>query len=194
MKKFNEHTMAVFAEMKTDYEGMTNLMLDVALGREIYADGEKISKSDANAKILDFSRKVLDITDIKDTDIKKHHDSTITLSATYNISVYATKDGYENSDVVTATLCWIDQEPKTEGITNSEANVPAKALLIQNSGGIINVQGADDGEHISIYGVNGMEVGSAISQNGMATINTSLQTGSVAIVKSGQKSIKVILK
>jgi len=67
MKKFNEHTMAVFAEMKTDYEGMTNLMLDVALGREIIVDGQKISKSDANAKILDFSRKVLDITDVKDS-------------------------------------------------------------------------------------------------------------------------------
>ena len=65
-KIFNEHTMAVFAAMDTDYEGMTNLMLDVALGREIYADGEKISKADANAKILDFSRQVLGITDIND--------------------------------------------------------------------------------------------------------------------------------
>lgn len=66
MKKFNEHTMAVFAAMNTDYEGMNNLMLDVALGREIFADGEKISKADANAKILDFSRKVLGIENTKD--------------------------------------------------------------------------------------------------------------------------------
>lgn len=66
MKKFNEHTMAVFAAMNTDYEGIKNLMLDVALNREIFADGQKISKADANAKILDFSRQVLGITDIKD--------------------------------------------------------------------------------------------------------------------------------
>lgn len=69
MKKFNEHTMAVFAAMNTDYEQMNNLMQDVALGREIY-DSETdrvITKSEANAKILDFSRQVLGITDIKDT-------------------------------------------------------------------------------------------------------------------------------
>lgn len=151
-----------------------------------YEKGKLIFMSETEGAICQFT--------ITDKDIKTERGNEIQLSVTYNISVYATKDGFENSDVVTATLCWIDQEPKTEGITNSEANVPAKALLIQNNRGIINVQGADDGEHISIYGVNGMEVGSAISQNGMATINTSLQTGSVAIVKSGQKSIKVMLK
>ena len=67
MKNFNEHTKAVFANMNTNYDEMNNLMQDVALGREIY-DAEtdrKISKAEANAKILDFSRQVLGITDIK---------------------------------------------------------------------------------------------------------------------------------
>ena len=68
-KNFNEHTMAVFAANKTDYESVSNLMTDVALGREIYDDetGRVISKAIANAKILDFSRQVLGITDVKDT-------------------------------------------------------------------------------------------------------------------------------
>lgn len=68
MKKFSEHTMAVFTAMDTDYDAMNNLMQDVALGREIY-DSETdrvITKSEANAKILDFSRQILGITDIKD--------------------------------------------------------------------------------------------------------------------------------
>lgn len=67
-KKFNEHTMAVFAANNTDYESISNLMTDVALGREIYDDESQrvISKQEANAKILDFSRQVLGITDIKD--------------------------------------------------------------------------------------------------------------------------------
>ena len=38
------------------------------------------------------------------------------------------------------------------------------------------------------------EAGSAISQSGAATINTNLQPGSVAIVKIGQKSVKVVVK
>lgn len=68
MKKFNERTMSVFAAMNTDYDAMNNLMQDVALGREIYdAESERvISKAEANAKILDFSRQVLGITDVKD--------------------------------------------------------------------------------------------------------------------------------
>jgi len=46
------------------------------------------------------------VYEIKDTDIKKGYDAKVSLSATYNISVYATKTGYENSDVATATLVW----------------------------------------------------------------------------------------
>ena len=66
MKNFNEHTKAVFAAMDTTYDEMNNLMQDVALGRELY-DAEsdrKISKAEANAKILEFSRQILGITDI----------------------------------------------------------------------------------------------------------------------------------
>lgn len=68
MKKFNDHTIAVFTAMNTDYESMNNLMQDFALGREIYdAESDRvITKAEANAKILDFSRQILGITDIKD--------------------------------------------------------------------------------------------------------------------------------
>lgn len=67
MKKFKETTMAVFAAMNTNYEAMSNLMQDVALGREIYDSetGRVISKAEANAKILDFSRQIMGITDIE---------------------------------------------------------------------------------------------------------------------------------
>lgn len=68
MKNFNQNTMAVFSAMGTNYDEMNNLMQDVALGRELYDDesDRKISKTEANAKILDFSRQVLGIKDIKD--------------------------------------------------------------------------------------------------------------------------------
>jgi uncharacterized ParB-like nuclease family protein len=134
------------------------------------------------------------VTDITDSDIKRHYDANIQLTATYTISVYATKAGYDNSDVATATLCWIDVDPKTEGINNGIAQVPAKAVLIQAVGGTINVQGCDDGERIGVYSINGCQVGTSVSQNGTATINTTLQPGSVSIVKIGQKSVKVMMK
>ena len=134
------------------------------------------------------------VTDITDADIKKHYDATISLTATYTISVYATKSGYDNSETATATLCWIDQQPKTEGITNGIANIPAQAVLIQSEGGSIKVQGVDEGTQVNVYGINGTQAGSAISQSGAATINTNLQPGSIAIVKIGQKSVKVVMK
>ena len=131
---------------------------------------------------------------ITDNDIKAGSGNEVQLTVTYNISVYATKAGYENSEAASATLCWIDQTPATEGITDGIANVPARTLLIKNNGGQLTIEGADDGEAISVYTVNGMQSGSAISQNGAASINTNLQAGSIAIVKIGDKSFKVVIK
>ena len=134
------------------------------------------------------------VTNITDSDINEYHTSQISLTATYNISVYATKAGYDNSETATATLCWIDQQPKTEGITNGIANIPAQAVLIQSEGGSIKVQGVDEGTQVNVYSINGTQAGSAISQNGQAVVATNLQAGSVAIVKIGQKSVKVVVK
>ena len=131
---------------------------------------------------------------ITDTDIKDYTTSSIQLNATYSINVRATKSGYLDSDVATATLCWIDASPKTEGITNGIANIPAQAVLIQSEGGSIKVQGVDEGTQVNVYSINGTQAGSAISQSGAATINTNLQPGSIAIVKIGQKSVKVVMK
>ena len=131
---------------------------------------------------------------ISDSDIKSYSSNEVDLSVTYNISVYAAKAGYENSETVTATLCWIDADPKTEGITDGKAEIPAKAILIQNNGSTLTIQGADDGTAVSVYGVNGTQSGSAISNNGSAMVTTNLQPGSIAIVKIGEKSVKVVLK
>lgn len=113
---------------------------------------------------------------------------------TYNISVYATKTGYENSDIATATLCWIDVDPKTEGITNNMAQVRAKAVLIQSNGNVLTISGADEGEEISVYNTAGKKVGSAKADIDTTSVHTSLQSGSIAIVKIGQKTVKVMMK
>jgi len=134
------------------------------------------------------------VTNITVADATQYYDATIQLSATYNISVYATKEGYDNSETVTATLCWIDQQPKTEGITDGIVNVTAKAVLIKSNGGMLTVEGVDDGETIDVYTINGVNRGSVVSQNGMASIDSNIQSGNVAIVRIGQKSVKVIVK
>ena len=135
---------------------------------------------------------------ITDTDVKQGYDAEVSLTATYEISVYATKAGYENSDVATATLVWgsatfTDTTPATaiEMVPAMEAAMP---VLIQNNGGMLTIQGAQDGTPVSVYTIAGTEAGSAVSQNSRATISTSMQQGDIAIVRIGNRSVKVVLK
>ena len=132
---------------------------------------------------------------ITDNDIMAGSGNEVQLTATYNISVYATKEGYENSEIVTATLCWIESEPKVEGITTDVvAQVPSKAVLMQSHGGVLTVQGTNDNALVSVYTIEGKLVGESVSRNGYAEVNTALQPGSVVIVKIGQKSVKITMK
>lgn len=134
------------------------------------------------------------ITDISDTDIKQHYSPTITLSATYEIRVYAIKQGYNNSDVVTATLCWIAKDPETNGTVNNILDARMQAVMIQSSNGTVTIDGLDEGMQVGIYTTDGIPAGSAISKNGSAAIHTNMTFGSVAIVKIGQKAVKVVIK
>ena len=133
---------------------------------------------------------------IKDDDIRLYDTDEIELSVTYTITVIATKDDYDNSDEATATLCWVEQQPTTEGITDEDAIMEMKALpvLIQSQGGIITIQGAAEGTPIAIYDTSGKKYGTTISGKDSATIATSLRPGSVAIVKLGEKSVKIVIK
>jgi len=133
------------------------------------------------------------VSEITDADVKKNYTAEVDLSITYTISVYATKEGYRDSEVATATLCWIEVEPQKEGITDDEVSVSevkAVPVLIQADGRQIVITGAADGTPISVFSINGMQAGSAISQNGKTTIPVQL-SGNIAIVKIGDRSVKV---
>ena len=77
---------------------------------------------------------------------------------------------------------------------NGITNMTDKPIHIQNNEGIISIQGTDELTPVSVYNINGTLVGSAISHNGTATIHTHLPVGSAAIVKIGQKAVKVVVK
>lgn len=131
------------------------------------------------------------VTEITDMDIKKHYDATISLAATYNVSVYATKVGYEDSDISSLTLCWIEHTP---AISTGTVQVPAMPIIIHNDGGSLMIQGADDGTTVSIFNINGTMIGTTTSQSGEAVLDTTLKTGSTVIIKIGQKSLKFMVK
>ena len=96
--------------------------------------------------------------------------------------------------MATATLCWIDANPQTEGISNGIAKVRANPVLIQSYGNVISVSGAEIGSPISVFDVSGKEVGSATVSSETTYINTNLTRGQIGIIKIGEKSVKFIMK
>ena len=132
---------------------------------------------------------------ISDTDIASYSGNEVQLCVTYTITVYATKEGYANSDTATATLCWIDVKPQTEGLTDENATeIKALPVLIQAQGNIISVQGLATGTEVSAYNTSGMLLDTIISGQDTATLRTKLPAGSTAIVKIGDKAVKVMVK
>ena len=134
------------------------------------------------------------VSEIKDVDIKKFYDSSINLSATYEISVYATKSGYENSDVATATLVWTNAvftETTPETPTSAKAIAESIPMLISAQNGTITVRGEQNGLPLTVYSADGKMLGSATIKDGQASISTNLQRGEIAIVKAGTRSVKI---
>ena len=74
------------------------------------------------------------------------------------------------------------------------AEVQAVPVLIQTQGNTITVEGAEAGTEIILYGTNGVQLDSVIATTGVASLNASSLSGSVAIVKIGNKTVKVLMK
>ncbi|MBP3373127.1 MAG: leucine-rich repeat domain-containing protein [Bacteroidaceae bacterium] len=129
------------------------------------------------------------ITNVVAEDAKKYYEPWIEFNATYNIEVYAMKANYENSDTVNVALVWV--ENGKVGEESGVISVEAAPVLIQANGGNLTINGVAKGCEIVVYTLNGTEVTRATATEGSTTINTGLQSGTVAIVKLGNKSVKI---
>ena len=112
----------------------------------------------------------------------------VTLSAAYNISVYATADGYKASDKAEATLYWINANLDTGTNINM---VKTRGVVASAHDGIITLSGLDNGEVVKFYATDGKYLGSMVAANGTASyaVNESL-----VIAKVGKDSIKIAVK
>ena len=128
---------------------------------------------------------------ITDTDIKSDalsENGEVSLSAAYNISVYATADGYKASDKAEATLYWINAN--LDNSTNINM-VRTRGVVASAHDGIITLSGLDNGEVVKFYAADGKYLGSSVAANGSASfaVNESL-----VIAKVGKDSIKIAVK
>lgn len=135
------------------------------------------------------------ISDIADSDVKRHYDGCVELTATYNITAYATRAGYEDSDVATATLVWATATfTPGEETSAKEIAVDALPLLITQEDGMVTVSGVADGAMVTAYSSNGTMVASAKAIGNAALLNLSDLQGKVAVLNVGGKSAKIAIK
>ena len=128
---------------------------------------------------------------ITDTDIKSDalsENGEVTLSAAYNISVYATAEGYKASDKAEATLYWINAN--LDNGTNIN-QVRTRGVVASAHDGIISLSGLDDGEVVKFFAADGKYLGSTVAANGAASYAVS---ESLVIAKVGKDSIKIAMK
>ena len=128
---------------------------------------------------------------ITDTDIKSDalsENGEVSLSAAYNISVYATADGYKASDKAEATLYWINAN--LENGTNIN-QVRTRGVVASAHDGIISLSGLDDGEIVKFFAADGKYLGSTVAANGAASYAVS---ESLVIAKVGKDFIKMAMK
>ena len=126
------------------------------------------------------------ISEIVCHDVKSYMSSSIDISATYIINVYAIKEGTKQSDVATAILCWLETDPKTVGITGID-RIETSPLLISSSNGELKISGPENCS-IQFYSISGTLIGTERIENGSCTFPTNEK---IVIVKVNGKSIKV---
>ena len=131
---------------------------------------------------------------ITDNDVTNGCGDKISLCVTYNVKVYAWKSGYQNSDIATGTLCWIDTNPTTEGIINEVTQISARAVFVQANDGFVSISGLGDSERVAIYQTDGKQVATVKAYNGSASVATNISRGTPVIVKIGEKAVKVVMQ
>ena len=116
----------------------------------------------------------------------------INLSVMYQISVYASAYGYENSEKAIGTLCWLESEPESSGIA-SVTNVSASPMLVTFNQNSLVVTGLDDGEDVMLYTLDGKLINHSRSEYGRANLTINLDGENIVILKTRNKSIKLKL-
>ena len=127
---------------------------------------------------------------ISDNDIATDalsEDGKVSLTAAYNISVYATADGYTASEKAEATLYWVNANQETTNINLAKT----RGIMATAHDGIVSISGLDNGEVVMFYAADGKLIGSSPAVGGVASCAVSEK---MVIAKIGMNTIKVSMK
>ena len=128
------------------------------------------------------------VSKINSDDFGNFYTQLVQLSGCYNISVTATKAGYEDSDVATAKLYWLP----TSDIGTNINTAKTRGVVIQSAGGFITLSGLDTNERVDFFAIDGAALGSATATDGTATF--SAKSGTIVVAKIGKESVKIAVE
>ena len=161
-------------------------------------EGTEVETQKCETPVISYANGELDFTcstegvefasEIKCDDVKKFNTSKVSLSACYDISVTATKVGYDNSDVATAKLYWLP----TSDIGTNINTAKTRGIVIQSAGGFITLSGLNTNERVDFFAIDGVALGSATATDGTATF--SAKSGTIVIAKIGKESVKIAVE
>lgn len=129
---------------------------------------------------------------INDADVatdKYNTDGKVLLNGKLDISVYATADGYKASDEATATLYWLNAEGGDD--TNNINLVKTRGVMVTTDSDI-TISGLNDGEVVTFYSVNGVNLGSAKAVQGV--LHFAKPNESIVIAKIKGNDLKIAIK
>lgn len=114
------------------------------------------------------------------------------LDGCYEVSVYASAEGFDNSDVAKACLFFLPN-PQGDDITTDVIEVPEmRGILAYSNNGFITITGLNNLEYVSFYDLNGTKLGAVSAYNGVATFKAAV--GSVVIATFTNSSIKILVR
>ena len=113
---------------------------------------------------------------------------------TQTFTAYTTKEGYEDSDEAILTICWVPCDEEHESEETGILTIPSHPVLISTQGGTITLSGLAEGTEVAVYTSTGTEIATTTATAGTATIASNLELGTIAIVKIGEHSVKVVIK
>ena len=174
-----------FFTIEEDDEGDT---IDTACAEPTieYADGKLIISSTTSGAECFYTLTATDAA------IDQPVANEINLTATYIITAYATAHGYKNSNVTTATLCWLDAQFEPDGLL--PARIEKRPVIITSDNGYLQVKGLNAGETISVFSVDGRLISSTMAHSSIVTTDATMLKDGIAIIRIGDESIKVVVK
>ncbi len=177
----------IYASKDDDGQGEDKPVTACATPTIIYSDGELQFASATDGAQYHYT-----ITDADITKDALSEDGKVQLAAAYNITAYATADGYKQSDKATAVLYWVKANGNLESTSTNINQAKTRGIVATSHDGIVTLSGLDNGEEVGFYAADGKQIGSVKAIDGVAS--QAVSPASLVIAKIGGQAIKIAVR